>query len=408
MAGHPPCWRLDHSGTRRCAQRRHRAALTVPSSGLCFWQPVVRRGVRIPVKGLPPALLLTALLTACTSPPPAAERLPRVRRAEVADRPFTQSVTGIATLEALEEVELAAQAGGRIERLLVRQGARVRRGQLLLVLDQVQARADVVRLRTEMETNLLNYRRFEVLVRQGAATPFQRDDYRQRYVAAREELAARRADLAFRDLRAPIDGTVADLKVKQGDLIQAGAPFTSIIRNDRLLARMEVPAVYAADIRPGLPLQLLQPAGARQVGQAPVLSVDPGVDPASQTLLVKAEFPNPNGTLRDGLRTRARLVLQQRAYPAVPFAAVSRQWGQSFVFVLGDREALRRRPGRSDPAKVAQLPPGTRFALQTPVQLGPLQGGWYPVLKGLPDGAEVITANLLSLRHGQPVRVISR
>lgn len=357
---------------------------------------------------LPPALSLAALLMACGAPQAPAERLPRVRTAAADTRTFSQSVLGMATLEALDVVQLAAQAGGRIERLLVRQGDRVRRGQLLLVLDQAQARADVARLRSEMETNLLNYRRFEVLVRQGAATPFQRDDFRQRYVAAREELNARRADLAFRDLRAPIDGTVADLKVKQGDVVQAGAAFTSIIRNDRLLARMEVPAVYSAQVRPGLPLQLLASGGSRPLAQAPLRSVDPGIDAASQTLLVKAEFANPGEALRDGLRSRARLVLQDRSYPAVPFAAVSRQWGQSFVFVLGDLEALRRRPGRSDLAKAARLPADTRFALQTPVQLGPLQGGWYPVLEGLDEGTELITANLQSLRHGQPVRVSSR
>lgn len=384
------------------------AALTVPSSDLRFWLSVFPRGVRLPALGLPPALLMLGLLTACAPAPPPAERLPRVRTAELSSRSFSQRVSGIATLEALQEVALAAQAGGRIERLLVQQGDRVRRGQLLLVLDQAQARADVARLRAELETNRLNDRRFEALVRQGAATPFQRDDYRQRYVAAREQLAARKADLAFRDLRAPIDGTVADLKVKQGDLIQAGAPFTSIIRNDRLLARMEVPAVYSAQLRPGLPLQLLSPGDGHPLGSAPLLSVDPGVDPTSQTLLVKAEFPNSAGQLRDGLRTRASLVLQDRAYPAVPFAAVSRQWGQSFVFVVGDLEALRRRPGRSDLGRAARLPRQTRFALQTPVQLGPLQGGWYPVLQGLPQDAEVITTNLLSLRHGQPVRVIPR
>ena len=353
--------------------------------------------------GLPP--LLALLLVACGEPAAEAPPLPRVRVSAVAGRSFTGSVEAIATLEAEQEVALAAQAGGRIERLLVRQGDAVQRGQLLLVLDQAQARADVVRLRSEMQTNLLNYRRFEALVRQGAATPFQRDDYRQRYIAAREELAARRADLAFRDLRAPIAGTVADLRVKQGDLVQAGAPFSSIIRNDRLLARMEVPAVHAAAVRPGLRLTLLDQSSGRAVAEAPLLSVDPGVDPSSQTLLVKAEFPNPGGALRDGLRTRSRLVLQQRSYPAVPFAAVTRQWGQSFVFGLGDLEALRRRPGRADLGKAARLRPSPLFALQTPVQLGPLQDGWYPVLSGVPEGERVITSNLLSLRHGQPVQI---
>lgn len=350
------------------------------------------------------ALGLPVLLGACGSPPPPPERLPRVRTGEVGSRPFSQNVEGIATLEALDAVALAAQASGRIQRLLVQQGDRVRRGQLLLVLDQAQARADVVRLRSEMNTNLLNFRRFEALVRQGAATPFQRDDFRQRYISTREELSARSADLAFRHLRAPIDGTVADLKVKQGDLIQAGTPFSNIIRNDRLLARMEVPAVYADRLRPGLNLILSDPASGRSLARAPLRSIDPGVDSASQTLLVKGEFSNPGDVLRNGMRTRARLILQDRAYPAVPFAAVSRQWGQSFVFVLGDLEDLRRRPGRSDLERAAKQPAGTRFALQTPVQLGPLQNGWYPVLRGLQQGGRVVTANLLNLRHGQPVR----
>ena len=53
----------------------------------------------------------------------------------------------------------------------------------------------------------------------------------------------------------------------------------------------------------------------------------------------------------------------------------------------------------------APLSASTPVVLQTPVQLGPLQNGWYPVLRGLPPGSRVITSQLLSLRHGQPVRV---
>lgn len=328
-----------------------------------------------------------------------------VRATPLDSRRFSSDVEGIATLEALQEVQLAAQSSGRIERLLVRQGDRVQRGALLLVLDQVQARAEVARLQAAMQTEWLNDRRFESLVRQGAATPFQRDEYRQRYISAREQWVARRADLAFRQLRAPIAGVVADLQVKPGDLIEAGRPISRIIRNDRLLARMEVPAVYAPQLKPGLPLLLLAPGGGAPLGRAPLRTIDPGIDPTSQTLLVKGELANPDGRLRSGLRSRARLILQDRRLPAVPFTAVSRQWGQSFVYALGDLDALRRRPGRSDLQAAARLPRRTRFALQTPVRLGPLQGGWYPVLSGLPAGSEVITANLLNLRHGQPVRL---
>jgi membrane fusion protein (multidrug efflux system) len=51
------------------------------------------------------------------------------------------------------------------------------------------------------------------------------------------------------------------------------------------------------------------------------------------------------------------------------------------------------------------LPPSARFALQTPVQLGGLQNNRYPVVQGLDSGRQVITSNLLNLRHGMPIKV---
>ncbi len=348
---------------------------------------------------------LGLLLTGCAADKAAPPRILPVLVAPVALSSFSDSIETISTLESLEEVALAAQASGRIERLLVQQGDRVRQGQLLLVLDQTQTRAEVARLQAEAETNRLNYQRYDYLVKQGAASAFQRDEFRQRSISSRQELIAGRADLAFRDLRAPISGSVGDLKVKQGDVIQAGAPFTSLIRNDRLLARVEVPALYAPRLRLGQVVILMDPATNRPLAQAPLSSIDPGVAPGSQSLLAKAEFDNPGQRLRNGLRTRTRLILDGSRQPSVPFTAVTRISGQSFVYVVGGLARLRQRPGRADLAAAARMAPGTRFALQTPVRLGPLQHNRYPVLQGLSLDEPVIVANLLSLRHGLPVQV---
>jgi RND family efflux transporter MFP subunit len=358
------------------------------------------------------ALAAVASVAACGrgGPPGAMGRGPLpVQTQAVASARFSDTVDTVSTLEALDQVELAAQAGGRIQRLLIQQGDQVRAGQLLLVLDQTQAQADVARLRAEVETNRLNYERYEYLVKQGAASAIQRDEFRQRYRASREQLVAAEADLAFRDLRAPIGGIIGDVRVKVGDVISAGTPFTSISRNNRLLARVEVPAIFTQRLRPGQTVVLLDPTSGKPLAEAPVRSIDPVISAGTQALLVKAEFDNPGASasgqpLRAGLRTRTQLVLDSREQLSVPFAAVTQQGDQNFVFVVGTLRQLRRAPGRADLQALAQLPPDTSVALQTRVQLGPLQNNRYPVLGGLPAGSRVITSNLINLRHGLPVQ----
>ena len=353
------------------------------------------------------ALVLAVPATGCGrgGPDQGRERGPLpVQTQSVAVARFSDVVDTLSTLEALDAVQLAAQAGGRLERLLARQGDQVRAGQLLVVLDQAQARADVARLRAAVAINLLNWQRYDDLVKQGAASAIQRDEFRQTYIASREQLVASEADLGFRDLRAPIDGTIGDVRVKVGDVISAGSPFASIIRNNQLLARVEVPAIYAKRVRLGQTVILLDPSTGTPLDEAPVRSIDPVVSSGTQSLLVKAAFNNPHPRLRAGLRTRARLVLDSLEHPFVAFVAVTQQVDRRFVYRVGTLAELRRNPGRVDLKPLAQRPPTTPVALQTPVQLGPLQNNRYPVFKGLDPGRRVVTSNLINLRDGMPIQ----
>ena len=81
------------------------------------------------------ALCGLALLTGCTPSTPEAARPILVDTIEARPVTFRQEVATISTLDAVEAVQLAAQAGGRIQELRIRQGDRVRPGQLLVVLD---------------------------------------------------------------------------------------------------------------------------------------------------------------------------------------------------------------------------------------------------------------------------------
>ncbi len=327
-----------------------------------------------------------------------------VDTAPVQRSPFAEEIVTISTLDAEEAVQLAAQAGGRIEALRVRQGDRVKPGQLLVVLDQAQLQAQVTSLRAARAKTELNYRRFDFLARTGAASVLQRDEVRQNFIETAAQLKAAEADLAYRDLRSPIGGIIGDVKVKLGDVIKAGDPFSTVIRNGALMARIEVPANVRNRLRPGLTVLLEDPGTSMPLARGVVDSIDPSVKAGSQVLLVKAGFRNTDGTLRNGLRVRTRVVLDRRDQLSVPVGAVTQSSGQSYVFRVGSLAELQRDPGQAPLDRLKQLPPSARFALQTRVSLGPLQDGRYPVLSGLAPGAPVITSNLLNLRHGLPVQ----
>jgi len=348
----------------------------------------------------PQRLLITfaALITvsSCKSeapkPPP-----PKVQAVSTQLAEFTEGVDTVSTLEASNLVELAAQSGGRILELKIRQGDEVAPGQLLVVLDQVEKKA-------KADNAKANYERFAYLAEMGAASQKDLDRYRTQYISAQ-------AELDYSNLTSPSAGTVADVNVKVGDVIQQGQVFTSLVQNNELEARVEVPAVFSTRLALGQPVLLSAPGSDELMATGEVGSIDPRVNKQTQGLLVKAVFPNTDGQLKDGQRLRTRVQIKAEKQLAVPFAAVTQTSGQNFVFRLGSFEELKENPGKADLEKLekgikaGKLPADAKFALQTPVTVGELENQLYPITKGLEANQMVATTNLLNLKHGMPVLV---
>ncbi len=356
-------------------------------------------------KPLWPALAALGLLTLTGCGSPTGRPPQKVKAAPLAREVFVQSIDTVSTLEATDEIELAAQAGGRIQRVLVQSGQSVQAGQLLLVLDQTQLKADVSALKAQSKSDQLAYERFAGLVKEGAATALQRDEFEAKAIGSNQALRAKLADLSYKDVRAPIAGVISDLSVKAGDVLQAGSPFSRIIRNEALQARIDVPAAQANRLASGQLVQLLDGQGQRPIAKGRVTMIDPNINPSSQTLLAKAKVDNPNGMLRDGQRLRTRLIIGAERQLAVPFEAVTRQFGQSFVFVVGTPADWKKDPGKTPLARIERLPADSTVALQRSVRLGPLQGDRYPVLSGLSPTDRVILSNRSGLRHGSPIQL---
>jgi membrane fusion protein (multidrug efflux system) len=326
---------------------------------------------------------------------------PRVQLVHPISMTTRDSAEYQSTLEAIREIRLASEIAGRITAMPVIEGQQVRQGQLLFTLDQIQQRAEVDADAAEARKNFINAERYIFLNEQGAVSTKDRDFYVTQAIQSRDKLKSSRATLAYKNVAAPISGYVGSLNFKIGDVIKPGEVVTSVVDNSRLWVRIDVPGELSDQVRPGLPVILRGPDSRLAKATGRVSFVAPALDKDRQTLLVKAQFDNPDGSLRNNERVSATLVFNQRQVLAIPQQAVLLQAGKTFVFLAVSADEARRRLGRAiEPSPLPNLP----VAIQVPVTLGTLQDGAYPILAGISAGDAVVVGNLAQLRSGLSVQ----
>ena len=262
----------------------------------------------------------------------------------------------VGKLEAQERVSLQPQIQGRVERILVASGDRVTQGRpiLRLSLDQTQAnvssaiatvnsnqaavttaeaqlearRADRAKAASDVKLQQVQFKRTQYLVAQGAQSQSQLDTARNQLETAiatlnaadkdvnaaqanvnqaqsnveqaQSNVAANQVNLNQKQVVAPIDSSVGDFSIKAGDYVSVGQTLTSIIKNEVLDMRIAVPANNAAQLRQGLPVELLDANIGERLTRGSISFISPQIDADTQSILIKARFGNADGKLRDG------------------------------------------------------------------------------------------------------------
>lgn len=304
-------------------------------------------------------------------------------------------IRSVGSLEADQRVEMAAEAAGRITSIAFREGEAVRRGRVLLRVDERKLAAEVdageaALARTEREAKNLERQveRNRALLEAGAISPQAFDDLETAYETAlsraeeaRAGLAVARARLEEAMIRAPFDGTVGAREVDVGDYVSAGDPLFVLVDDDPLEIEFRVPERYSARLERGSPVRLTLSSHPDRPFEGEVTFISPVVDVQSRTVALKAAVPNPERELRPGQFANVVLGLELRPDAVlVPEAAVVPRAGRTLVFIV--------RGGR---------------AVQREVALGERAGGRVEVLAGVAGGDTVIVAGQQRIGDGSAV-----
>jgi membrane fusion protein, multidrug efflux system len=306
------------------------------------------------------------------------------------------AVTG--DLRPIESIEIRARLEGDLVGVFVREGERVRAGQVLARFESSEqesghssAKAEQVAAQSELATAQWNLEQTTELYRAGAVAERDFKMAQQTVASARAKLAAadarvRATGSLFTDTRvmAPTGGVIARKLVENGEHVSRGAGLFTLVRSDILELAAAVPARQANAVRVGLPVHFS--ADGRSF-DGKVARVSPTVDPSTRSVTVYLQVPNANGQLKGGTFVTGRVV--SRVVPGalvVPTAAVrqSAEDGKPFVYRIS--------------GKVLDV---------ASVQLGVVddRGGVAEVLDGLAAGDRVIVGNVGSLGRGMQIIV---
>ncbi len=291
----------------------------------------------------------------------------------------TVAVTG--TLRAEEAIDVQTEISGKIVEIAFDEGAEVKRGDLLLRLDDAEARAELNRAQARITKAESLEKRLRGLMQSGWTNEQEFEQAQSDYRALLAERELAEAKLAKTELRAPFDGVVGVRSVSLGSYVAPSARITTLQSVARLKLDFAVAERHAARLRPGATVSF-SVSGDAERHEGEVYVVEPRVDEATRTVLVRARVDNASGALRPGALAQVALTLEAwNAALLVPAMAVVTEENGKAVFVIEDGKATRR--------KVAT---GLRRAEQV------------QIVEGLAAGEVVVVAGVQSLRAGTAVK----
>lgn len=352
-------------------------------------------------RGLLVAVALSAGLEGCSSErtttvtPPQTIHNVSVLAAQKASVPDVLEAVG--TVRAAQTTVLASQMMGNIVEIRAHEGDRVKRGQVLAVIDDSQARASVERataaqgaaqqqvIAAESELSLADstLKRYQTLYERKSVSPqefdeintrrqgalAQRDMARAGQVQATAALSQSRTSQEYSRIRAPFDGVVTEKKADTGTLASAGMAIFTVedVRRYRLEATVNENDLRFVRLGEVVPV-VVDALGNTEVS-GKVVEIVPAADAGSRSFQVKIELPT-NPQLRSGLFARAQFSRGKRMSLLIPQTAMVQRGQLVGVYVL-------------DESKIANL----RY-----VTLGALVGAQVEVLAGIQDGDRLVAA----------------
>ena len=239
------------------------------------------------------------------------------------------------TVTSDHRVSISSRISGYIRKLSVREGDRVKKGQVLVRVDPVNAKQALVQAEADLADARADMKRYEALFRAHAASQQQLDRVRLRYKVARSQVAQARNQLGYAEVLSPVDGVVVEKRLSKGDLAQPGAAILTIEDPASLLVNTYVSEQFVSGIHAGDAVDVEIPSMKRHIAGT-VRQVVEAADAVSHQFLIKIALAS-DGAVHPGMYAQVGFAIGTRQALLAPRAAVIERAGLHGLYVVDNK-----------------------------------------------------------------------
>lgn len=284
-------------------------------------------------------------------------------------------------LMANEEVELRSEVPGRVVAIYFEEGSAVKKGELLLKIDDRELQAQLVKLQVEEKQARDDLFRKEKLLELKAVSQEEYDKSFNTLGITKAQVDLLKTQISKTEIYAPFSGLIGLRQVSPGGFVSSSTLVARLQQTNPMKLEFSIPEKYRNKVGKGT-LVKFTVEGYDSAFSGPVYAIEPRIDPATRNVPIRALCSNESGYLVPGAFAKVELVLDRISDALViPSESIIPQLNSEKVFVSAMGKASSR-----------EIITGIRTEREV------------QVISGLKAGDTIITTGLLQLRENMPVK----
>ncbi len=308
-------------------------------------------------------------------------------------------IEALGSARAEDGVNLTFQVDGIVKEIMFKPNQIVKKGDLLLQLDDEIQKADLVASKAEAELSEQNYKRAQTLRTQGVGAVSNVDTTAAALSSAKANVAKAQATLDLKRLIAPFSGVIGISRVDIGQFMAPGTVVATLQNVDTMRVDFSVPEQELKNLSMGQEVHIGASA-SDYAFKGKIVGIDPKIDPASRLVSVQAQVDNSDKSLVPGQFVQVRVILPEEDNVVIlPLTTVVTSLYGDYVFTVVKKEADKN--AAADTAEKTD----DLVLHQIFVKLGRRTGNNVEILSGVKDGDVVVTSGQNRLSNGMSAHI---